>query len=822
MSSESEPSDPSPFAIEMPSSPNEEGIDDTVMIEDDFQRTMLRFMQEQTKYLREMSTQLHALSTSSEHAPSTPRPPTPPPAPPLPASTGAIPIAATVAPVPTAAAPEPHTPSVPRREIDDDLGWSAVMETALRKLHEQVVSWKDGLDTTLLFIALFSAIVTAFLNQIIQNLTPAPGQDTDQLLTSLIEVIVQIASLNGLQTPVIKEPEPFQAAHSDEVSAFFWYSSLIVSILCAGLAAFARFQMLEIEEIPRGEKFIEKVMRLKDRERMAKWLLIPTFDALRWSLTLAIGLFMAGLLYQLWNLHATIMAPLLWATGILGTTLAALVAAFIIFVTVHAMFYEESPFDTSLTKNVRAFLWGKGDFSSFWTALRAIDLPDFPKWHPQYLHAVRDLFPRYSDPERPVAAHQFCDLISQCTDPKLLNRAAPVLVECFDFIDFNVARFQDNIEPAILQMLDPDTSDEAKLTVLRNITRLKKDVLTECKQLVAVLPGVLLRIQEESAERNPDIRKAAFHATIHIIDQPEQSQDPNQIAPPRSHEDCIVRGLQDCDPIHDPDRKHPVSRAFLSALLEFDYLPSTLQTSILQSIDPASFLAAYVVSIYWAYKELGVWDHRARYRRILGQSFRPKLDSIISGYERVDENDPDLITKLSPFISNLESWISPDQGERSKRAAAAMMGILRRIRLKQHDVPEHLLKLPPLKLGLLAEALLPVDVVVADIPVKPGDAPRSITTLVPKRLDLSALRHLEVLAWYIDRCEAGLALVSPKSSVLQFLIDCNELEKDDSWAQSNCFVLFGDLQEHITSALGKVDSEFRSPDIELMSVSSEK
>ncbi|KZS91533.1 hypothetical protein SISNIDRAFT_414141, partial [Sistotremastrum niveocremeum HHB9708] len=79
-------------------------------------------------------------------------------------------------------------------------------------------------------IALFSAIVTAFLLPIIQNLTPVPGQDTDALLASLIDVIIQIASMNGLSVPDVKPPPPFQAADSDEISAFFWYSSLIVSV----------------------------------------------------------------------------------------------------------------------------------------------------------------------------------------------------------------------------------------------------------------------------------------------------------------------------------------------------------------------------------------------------------------------------------------------------------------------------------------------------------------------------------------------------------------------------------------------------------------
>ncbi|KZT35752.1 hypothetical protein SISSUDRAFT_1121406 [Sistotremastrum suecicum HHB10207 ss-3] len=686
------------------------------------------------------------------------------------------------------------------------------METALRRLRNQVGSWKDGLDTTLLFIALFSAIVTAFLNQVIQNLTPSPGQNTDELLGSLIEVVVQIATLNGLKTPSIPEPEPFEAAHSDELSAFFWYSSLIVSILCAGPAVLARLQMLSIEEAPKGEKHIEKVMRLRDREQMAKWFLTPTLEALPWSLAIAIALFMAGLFSQMWNLHSSIPGPLLWASGILGATLASIVAAFVILAAIHAMLYEESPFGTSVSKTLRSFLWKKGHFQEVWVALRRGDLKrdllDVPKWHPGYFRFVRNLFPLYSEPPYSIAAYQFCDLVSQCADPEQLNHAAPVLVECFDHIDFKVARFQDNVEPAIRRILNSDTSDETKLTILKNIPRLKKSVISECKQLVDVLPGVILRIQEENADRSPAIRKAALHAIIHLIDQPEEFKD--HVVAPRSDNDCIVRGLQDCDPIHDPKKEHLVSWAFLSALLEFDYLPPEVQRSVLETIPTEIFLAAYVMSMYWAYKELGVRDHRARYREILGQSFRPQMLEIISSQKGT--SNAELLVRLAPFISNLDSMISldPEQGERAKRAVSAVAAILYSIRLKQKDFPT---VLPPLKLAAFAKVLLPFDVELklSQSSVNLKDTQRYVKTRVPKRLDLNALKQLEVLAWFIDHCQPDLGSLSTGSPVLQFLVDCHQLEMDPAWGHSSFFAFFNKLQSHVTSALTQISSNLRLP-----------
>ncbi|KZS91421.1 hypothetical protein SISNIDRAFT_164233 [Sistotremastrum niveocremeum HHB9708] len=212
----------------------------------DFQASLLKimqdqrsFMEQQTTYLRQMSEQFSQVLSSG--TPSLPSPASNPFFPDTSSSVASPPIpqqldTPTVSPEVRKKAKKAHAATKPhsvlRRQWDDDLGWSAVLQTALKRIHEQVESWKDSLDTTLLFIALFSAIVTAFLLPTLSALVPAPGQNTDLLLQNLVDLVTQIASLNGLRTPNIDPPPAFEAATSDEISAALWYSSLIVNSMC--------------------------------------------------------------------------------------------------------------------------------------------------------------------------------------------------------------------------------------------------------------------------------------------------------------------------------------------------------------------------------------------------------------------------------------------------------------------------------------------------------------------------------------------------------------------------------------------------------------
>lgn len=231
--------------------------------------------------------------------------------------------------------------------------------------------------------------------------------------------------------------------------------------------------MLDIAEVPNGPRFLDKVVRLKEREFLAKWLVAPILDALHWCLVIAIGLFIAGLLEQLWGLHSQIMSGALLATGLIGTILSGIVVLFLLFVTFHAVVIAESPFDTTLSRVIRVWISAE-------RIRRLVKKPAVQKmWKRVPCHS---LLPRllvhlkFRGVQLPtqLAANQFCELVSECHAPKTLDRAAPVLVECFEHIGSDA---RESLEPAIMQVLDPETSNETKLTVLRNIPRLGADVL---------------------------------------------------------------------------------------------------------------------------------------------------------------------------------------------------------------------------------------------------------------------------------------------------------------------------------------------------------
>ncbi|KZT33081.1 hypothetical protein SISSUDRAFT_443731 [Sistotremastrum suecicum HHB10207 ss-3] len=53
--------------------------------------------------------------------------------------------------------------------------WSAVYEVATTKMKEEADEWKGLMDVSLVFIAIFLAVLTAFLVPAAQNLLPPPS-----------------------------------------------------------------------------------------------------------------------------------------------------------------------------------------------------------------------------------------------------------------------------------------------------------------------------------------------------------------------------------------------------------------------------------------------------------------------------------------------------------------------------------------------------------------------------------------------------------------------------------------------------------------------
>lgn len=210
--------------------------------------------------------------------------------------------------------------------------------------------------------------------------------------------------------------------------------------------------MPDLEDIPRevGQRFIAKAMQIRERTALAKWLLTPTLKAIHWSLIGSIALFMGGLIYQLWTTLAGISTRVLLVASILDSIAAALLAIFMVGVTLHAIFSPESPFETAFSHILRfaiGFLRGR---------------------------PLSNALKRWSNPDPSSAAHHFCELIADCDDTRLLNIGAPVLIECLDLISFNGGRWTIEVENAIAQILTTATTSSVKLMVLEGIGKISR------------------------------------------------------------------------------------------------------------------------------------------------------------------------------------------------------------------------------------------------------------------------------------------------------------------------------------------------------------
>ncbi|KAJ7575100.1 hypothetical protein C8J56DRAFT_1063992 [Mycena floridula] len=128
------------------------------------------------------------------------------------------------------AQPQATTVGIPPKESNPSVFTSYVREA---KVYDEamVARWKIAMDGILLFAALFSAVVTAFIIQSYKLLSP------DQANLSLL-ILYQISQqlANGSQTiTLLPSPSeiPFSPSTPAVLTNVFWFLSLALSLTCA-------------------------------------------------------------------------------------------------------------------------------------------------------------------------------------------------------------------------------------------------------------------------------------------------------------------------------------------------------------------------------------------------------------------------------------------------------------------------------------------------------------------------------------------------------------------------------------------------------------
>ncbi|KAJ7657735.1 hypothetical protein DFH06DRAFT_990822 [Mycena polygramma] len=111
--------------------------------------------------------------------------------------------------------------------------WAVYVSEAEKYDKSLVETWKSDMEGLLIFAALFSAILTAFIIESYKSLTPDPSDLTVQLLGQISQQLAAVA--NGT-TFHMTPPTPFQPTVASLICNALWFISLGFSLACALIA----------------------------------------------------------------------------------------------------------------------------------------------------------------------------------------------------------------------------------------------------------------------------------------------------------------------------------------------------------------------------------------------------------------------------------------------------------------------------------------------------------------------------------------------------------------------------------------------------------
>ncbi|EMD37701.1 hypothetical protein CERSUDRAFT_114338 [Gelatoporia subvermispora B] len=235
------------------------------------------------------------------------------------------------------------------------------------KEHDEAVAktWKEEIDTLLVFSGLFSAILTAFNVELYTSLAPAANPDLNSFI--LLQISGQLSNITST-SPSAPSVLPILSASSIDSPPsvpsiwinVLWFSSLALSLSTACMGIVVRqwlnhFVSISVTE-PKESAFIH---RLRWDEGIIPWRVPEITSTLPILLQLSLILFLAGLLILLATLN-TIVACVF--AGIVAVLLL-----FLVFTTTAPAFRPKCPY-----KSPQALVF-------YWIAQRVASLVMFRK-----------------------------------------------------------------------------------------------------------------------------------------------------------------------------------------------------------------------------------------------------------------------------------------------------------------------------------------------------------------------------------------------------------------------------------------------------------
>ncbi|KAF8145670.1 hypothetical protein K438DRAFT_2028671 [Mycena galopus ATCC 62051] len=183
----------------------------------------------------------------------------------------------------------------------------------------------DNLDVLLIFAGLFSAVLTTFVAQTSQALSPDNTVISNSILLELVSL--QRAQANGTSFDSISSADTsFTAAPTDIWVNGLWFTSLSLSLATALLAVLAKQWLHQYSSFLTGSACERALIRQFRYTSFDRWGVQFIISLLPTVLHLSLLLFMAGLTVFLYALDHTIAGVVASITGFLYVVYTVMIA----------------------------------------------------------------------------------------------------------------------------------------------------------------------------------------------------------------------------------------------------------------------------------------------------------------------------------------------------------------------------------------------------------------------------------------------------------------------------------------------------------------
>ncbi|KZV67143.1 hypothetical protein PENSPDRAFT_63465 [Peniophora sp. CONT] len=125
------------------------------------------------------------------------------------------------------------TDNDPKKDKPEDFFWQTYLDASKDEDEARPKNWEGSTTGILTFTGLFAATVAAFIVESYKLLSPDSGDRTNVLLEHLIIAMANTSSQNPVAPP---PPEVFSASPSSVITNVFWFSSLLIALICALLS----------------------------------------------------------------------------------------------------------------------------------------------------------------------------------------------------------------------------------------------------------------------------------------------------------------------------------------------------------------------------------------------------------------------------------------------------------------------------------------------------------------------------------------------------------------------------------------------------------